>query len=404
MPIIQLEENKFKFVFEAGRGSGSRKRKTQIFHGGPRAAKKEYNRIQNEIDQKSYASTGKLTVSKFLATWIETYNVADKTRERYKNIIDLRLIPKIGGIQIQKLNPLDIKKLYAETIKDGRLDGKKGELSNESLRYIHVVLRRALQCAVFDLLITSNPAASVEAPRINSQIDEDIDSGTVKVFTKQEIPLLMGGITNQQFYSMVFVNIRTGLRRGELLGLRWQDIDFKNCSLSVRQAIAYTKNKGVFFKSPKTKKSRRTIDISSEVIAELKKHKKEQDKMKMKFRNEYQDKGLIFCQYNGLPMHPDTPTKLLTKIINRYNENLAKDKDVKEKNKAYLPALNYHCLRHTHASLLLEAANKNPEITLKMISERLGHSSIRITMDIYGHLMPGIQKQAVDKLESLLNI
>lgn len=138
---------------------------------------------------------------------------------------------------------------------------------------------------------------------------------------------------------------------------------------------------------PKTKKSRRTIDISKEVIDVLKAHEKEQKSLKMKYRKSYTDKDLIFCQPDGKPLHPDTPSSWFPEFLEETG----------------LPKLNFHCLRHTHASLLLMAASSSPDITMKMISERLGHSSIRVTFDIYSHLMPGMQKDAVDKLEELLS-
>lgn len=383
--IIPVSKNKFKFVFELGRGSGKRKRQTFIFDGGIRAAEREFARMLLELEKSSHLSPDKITVESYLKTWIETHKISERTRQRYEGIIISRIIPKIGGLQLKKLSPLDIKKMYIEILKDGRLDGKPGDLSNGSLKYIHVVLRCALKWAMIDTLISSNPADAVQAPRIDTDDEFYESKEQAKCFTKSEVADLLGVIKDPQFYTLVFVDTRTGLRRGELLALKWQDIDLKNSTLSVKQSIAYTKAKGTYFKPPKTKKSRRTIEISKEVIEILKLHKKKQDQMKMRYRTTYQDNGLVFCQANGSPMHPDTPTKWFLRLLKKTD----------------LPQLNFHCLRHTHASLLLEAANTNPEITLKMISERLGHSSIGVTMDIYGHLMPGMQRQAVDKLEML---
>ncbi|MDK2820723.1 MAG: hypothetical protein PWP31_688 [Clostridia bacterium] len=136
----------------------------------------------------------------------------------------------------------------------------------------------------------------------------------------------------------------------------------------------------LLFQALKNKKGRRTIDISDEVIEVLKHEKKKQAKAKLFFGQEYGDFGLIFCQDNGKPLHPDTPSSWFPKFLERNG----------------LPRLNFHYLRHTHASLLLKAG-----VDIKIISERLGHSSIKITYDIYSHLMPGMQKEAVDKLEAL---
>ncbi|MBS3977746.1 MAG: site-specific integrase [Syntrophomonadaceae bacterium] len=220
---------------------------------------------------------------------------------------------------------------------------------------------------------------------------------------------MLQGAKETTYFPLLFAAVRTGLRRGELLGLRWKDIDLKTGTLSVKQSLAYTLAKGLFFKPPKNKRSRRTIHISKEVIDVFKHQKKLQNEARLFYGEKYQDGDLVFSQHNGKPMHPDTPTSWLPDFLGRVKihktcNNLIKNeeicphccKKVREMDIIKLPRLNLHSLRHTHASHLLQAG-----VDIKIISERLGHSSIRITYDIYSHLMPGMQKDAADKLEAL---
>ncbi|WP_258359423.1 site-specific integrase [Moorella sulfitireducens (nom. illeg.)] len=186
---------------------------------------------------------------------------------------------------------------------------------------------------------------------------------------------------NTPYYALLHVAVKTGLRRGELLALRWPNIDFKSGTLSIKQSLAYTPEQGIFFKNTKNNSSRRIIDISREVIEVLKQHKKKQAEAKLLLGQHYKNQGLVFCQQNSKPLHPDTISSWFPNFLEEIG----------------LPRLNFHCLRHTHASLLLKAG-----VDIKIISKRLGHSSISITYDIYSHLMPGMEREVIEKFEALL--
>lgn len=458
--IKKLGKDHFLIVVEAGKdpGTGKRARIKRYFHGSSKEADLEEARLKLEVSKGTYIKPTKLTIKSYFTSWLEDYGklkLAPKTYDRYKEIVDLRVIPWIGAIELDKLRPADLRKFYNRLLTEGKLDkkpakseiqmlrerypnlhsliasregktlkqwaiengikteanfrhlrmeyekkknkpdksDKNNNLAPESIKYHHRVIHRILEHAVkIDEILPRN-VADIAKPIIPEDYYEDDLEGreAVSVLDKEQIKILETELKNSKspFYELVFVNIRTGLRRGEMLGLKWQDINLKDGTLHVRRAISYTKEKGVFFKRTKGKRNR-VIDISPEVIETLKQYRLKQNKAKMKMENsskEYDDQDLILCQYNGKPMHPDTPTSWFP----TYLEYIG------------LPKLNFHCLRHTHASLLLEAASMSPDITMKMISERLGHSSIRITMDIYGHLMPGMQKNAVKSLDKLLN-
>lgn len=386
--IEKRGKGKWLLVVDLGTdpGTGKRKRKTRMFKGSEREARKELAKWLAEINEGVYIEPTGMTLEQYLKQWLENriIEISPHTRRRYKNIVNLRIIPLLGKIRIEEIRPLHLKNFYRKIIEQGRLDGKNGSLSQESLNYHHRVLHKALDDAVKDELIKKNPADIAKPPKIEEQIideDEEINE-KIQVLNEKQVSIILEKAKNTPYYALLFVAIRTGLRRGELLGLRWKDIDWDKKTISVKQTLGYTKDNGYFFKLPKTKKSRRTIKVDADVLTTLKQHRKKIAENKLFFGQQYKDKGLVFCQVDGKPMHPDTPSKWFPKFLEKIN----------------LPRLNFHCLRHTHASLMLKAG-----ADIKQISERLGHSSIQITYDIYSHLYPDKQQEAVDKLQKLLN-
>ncbi len=416
-----IKNKKYLIIVEAGKhpATGERRRIKRTFYGGSRDAKKELSRLEQEIDSGSFFDTSDITLREYMIRWLEDYcqtNLAATTCRRYTGIVNDRIIPKMGQVPLDKLKPLHIQKFFAEIIKEGRIDKEhKGEpLSQASLTYYYRVLHRAFEMALKQQLVTRNVCDSVDVPRVVTEVsidDEEADVTTeVKVLTGDEVQIMLEHSRNTPYHDLLYLAVRTGMRRGELLGLRWQDVDFNDKTIRVRQSLAYTPEKGMFFKPPKNKKSRRVVDITDEVVAMLKQHKKEQLEAMLYFGQAYDDRNLVFCQYNGSPMHPDTPSSWFPKFLERTiihkqcgtligKNNFCKtcDRKVKENDLIRLPRLTFHCLRHTHASLMLQAG-----IDIKVISERLGHSSIRITYDLYSHLMPGMQKAAAEALENLL--
>ena len=384
--LEKRSEKSWTIVIDIGRdpATGKRKRIYRAFQGTKREAEKEMARLIAELEKGTYIEPSKLTFGDYLCEWLkarEADNLSPTTLRRYAQIIELRLIPKLGMLPLEKLRPVHLQKFMREVAEEGRLDRKNGPLSHDSIRYHYRVLHKALEDAVKMQLLPYNPADAVTLPKPPQELEAEDTKEEVQVLTAEEVETMLKAAKNTPYYHLLFVAVRTGLRRGELLGLRWQDIDLKARKLSVKRALAYTPQKGKFFKLPKNKKSRRTIDISREVIEALKDLKKNQAEAKLFYGPHYKDQGLVFCQSDGEPMHPDTLSSWFPEFLERIG----------------LPRLNFHCLRHTHASLLLQAG-----VDIKVISERLGHSSIRITYDIYSHLMPGMQKNAVDKLEALL--
>jgi len=370
-------------VLDFGRDPATRERKRTYlaFKGNKPDATKEMVRLLAEIDRGTYIDPSDLTFGQFCILWLDDYGkfkLSPKTYTRYKQIVELRVIPWIGSILLEKLKPIHLQQFYKRLITEGRLDGREGQLSAGSITYHQRVIHRILEAALVQELVNRNVSDKVELPLPDDDGDE---KENVSILDSDQIKAIEAYLLGTQYHTIFYVDVRTGLRRGELLGLQWKDIDFEEGKLSVRRSLAYIKEKGVFTKSPKNKKSRRTINISSEVINILQQHRLKQKEYFLSKGIKNSDDNFIFYQDNGSPIFPDTISSWFPEMLKRVE----------------IPRLNFHCLRHTHASLLLGAG-----VDIKVISERLGHSSIRITYDIYSHLLPGQQKDAASKLEELL--
>ncbi|MFZ3171924.1 MAG: site-specific integrase [Carboxydocellales bacterium] len=358
------------------------KRKQKWFSGYPtkKEAEKDVARVVSEIDNGTFIQTTNITLGQFIQAWLSDYGkikLSPKTYERYSGIAKLRVIPWLGNIPLDKLKPIHLQGFYKRLIEEGRKDGRPGELSPATIHYHHRVIHRILETAVKQEMVTRNVADLIELPTVAEKSKED-----VAILNEEQIRQLEKYLApNSPYYSMIYLSVRTGLRRGELLALKWSDVDLAKATLQVNHSLSYTKETGLQFKAPKTKKSRRTIDISPECVTFLKQLRKSQLENKLLLGPEYADFNLIFCAPNGRTWHPDTISSWFTPFLKKIG----------------LPALSFHCLRHTHASLLLKAG-----VDIKVISERLGHSSIRVTYDVYAHLLPGQQSEAAAKLERLL--
>ncbi len=236
--------------------------------------------------------------------------------------------------------------------------------------YHHRVLRQALQHAVRWGLLVRNPCDMVDPPRKNKPEPRIWDEVQVKRF--------LSNAESSSYYRLYLMAIMTGMRQGEILGLRWQDVDLSHPVARIRQTF-YRLGKNKLFKEPKSSKSRRAVPLPHVLVDELLNLREEQNNHRRLFGNEYEDHNLIFCQQNGRPIHAHN---MATRDFKRIIEA------------AKLPLIRFHDLRHCHATLLLHQG-----VHPKIVSERLGHSGISITMDIYSHALPGLQEAAVKGLE-----
>lgn len=362
-------------VIQVGHYDNGRPRyKWHTVKGGKRDAQRELNRLLAEMQAGAYVEPSKLTVAQYLDRWLADYartNVSAKTYEGYEEFVRVHLAPALGRHPLAKLRPVDIQSYYAEKLRSGRRDGKGG-LSPRTVLHHHRVLREALQQAVKWQLLARNPADAVEPPRPEGK--------EMPVLDAAETASLLQAAEGGRLHLPILLAVTTGMRRGEILGLRWQDVDAKAGAAAVRQSLQRTKA-GMTFKPPKTQKSRRLVALPSVTADVLARHRAEQERQKAALGAAYQDHGLVVANADGTPFFPNAFTHAFADLVERWGGK----------------RVRFHDLRHSHATqLLLHGVHP------KVVSERLGHATVGITLDTYSHVLPGMQEEAARRVDQAL--
>lgn len=354
--------------------TGQRIRRYRTVRGLKRDAEKALTSMLAGIDGGIDIEPAHLTVAKYLERWLDAAakpTVAPKTFERYAEIVHKQLVPALGNIMLTKLKPLHIQTAYSRALESGRRNGKGG-LSAQTVKHHHRVLSMALKQAVRWQILIRNPAEAVDPP---SPVRREM-----MVLDQAELARLIRAAEGTRLYVPVMVAATTGLRRGELLALRWRDVDLDRGALAVTQSLEQTRA-GLRFKEPKTKRSRRTITLPSLTVEALRAHKVDQIEERLMMGKGYTDNGLVFANHDGSPISPRSFSKKFLLLVD----------------KAGVPRITLHGLRHTHITHLLQA-NVHP----KVASERAGHASVAITLDIYSHAVQGMQEDAAVKVDESL--
>lgn len=357
--------------------NGDRKQKKKTFKT-KKEAEKWLSETIAEVNKGTYIEPAKTTVREWLNDWLKSYgkqNLSPTTYAGYKMIVEMHLIPELGAISLSELKPKHIRDYHSKALEGGRKDNKKAlgkGLSPTTVSQHHRVLREALQHALELEMIARNPADATKPPR---KVKHEINFLPVEDANKI-IELFKGSY----LYMPVYLAVTLGARRAEILALRWCDVDLKRNTATIGRGLYVTKEQGLFFKEPKNKTSKRSIAISPEVVKVLKKHKKTQEWQAQLLEGKYQDNDLICCLQDGNPLNPNSVSKRFQEVVSKAGIDVT-----------------FHGLRHAHASYLLKQG-----VHPKVVSERLGHSNIGITMDFYSHVAPTLQKEAAAKLDKLL--
>lgn len=373
--IRRRGKDSWALVIDLGRSPGGKRlQKWHTVRGKKSEAEAELRRLLTAMDGGTYVEPNKLTVSKYLQQWLELVqpNVAPKTYARYAEIVNKHLIPALGQHRLMKLNGLHIEAYYAEARKSGRLKGGGG-LSERTLLHHHRVLNEALRRAVRLKLRAGNPAQDVDAPKPSQR--------EVNALDEQQTASLLKAATGTSIYAPILVAVTTGLRLGELLALRWSDVDLDGGIIKVRRTLQRIGKELVFKDTPKTRSSARKVSMLALTTEALRTHKAEQNKERLLMGPDYARHGLVFARADGSPWAPDTISKAFGRLARSQG----------------LEGITFHTLRHSHASHLLRQ-----NVHMKVASERLGHSTIKITMDLYSHLLDGMQDEAAAKVDSAL--
>ncbi len=352
--------------------SGKRKQQTLTVRGSKKDAERELRAVLTRIEGGAYVRPAKLTVGEFLTQWLENYavtNTSPRTAEGYRVIIHRHLMPNFGALPLSQLHPSHIQGYYAKALSEGRADNN-GKLSAQTVRNIHKVLSEALNHAVKWQILVRNVALAVDPPRPSQS--------EMATFTEEQARIFLEAVAESPYHELFTVALYTGMRRSELLGLPWKDVDVYLAQLSVTQTLHRLSGRGFVFGKPKTTKSRRTIALPPTVCILLRQLQERQVSERLLLGIKLQDNDLVFSKPDGKPLDPSTITHTFRKIVKS----------------AGLPTLRFHDLRHTHASLMLKQG-----VHPKIVSERLGHSSIGITLDTYSHVMPGLQEAAALRFE-----
>ncbi len=377
--IEKRGENKWLVVVEKGRNpvTGKRERIFEMIKGSKKKAKTRMHELAYEINSGGYIEPTELKLREFSKQWYDDYaknNLAPSTQEYYDIIINSHIIPLLGNIKLSELKPIHIQNYLTEKIRNGRLDGKEGGLSKKSVKRHYTVLNQILKYAVKLQVLENNPAKPIDPPRP--------ESPDIKAMTQKQLEKLLD-VAKGWIYDFIYIASFTGVRRGELLALRWQDVDFENNSLQIRQSVSKLSGGRLVFREPKTKSSIRLISIDNDIINILKKINKTQKKNKLRLGDIYNNEhNLVFAKEDGSPYLPLYTTRQFNKVAD----------------KASLSKFRLHDLRHTHATLMLKAS-----VHPKIVQERLGHSSITQTLDTYSHVTPSMQKEAIQKLKANMN-
>lgn len=307
------------------------------------------------------------TVAQFLGSWLEGVarpTVRATTFEGYERIVRLHVNPNIGSVRLARLTPQALAGLYCRLLDKG--------LSAKTVRLVHAMLHRALGQAVRWGSVALNVADAVDAPRPQRR--------EFRTLTAEEAGRLLDAAREDRFHALYVVALTCGLREGELLGLRWADIDFEKAALGVRQQAIRVKGQWLF-SEPKTAKGRRTVTLPSLAVEALRQHRAKQAPERLHLGPAWEDNDLVFPNQVGRPMERQNLTRRL------FGPALQR---------AGLPHIRFHDLRHSAATLLLSQG-----VHPKVVQERLGHSTIAVTMDIYSHVMPSLQREAAQHLDRL---
>jgi integrase len=333
--------------------------KTRLKYAKDQKTVREWLQVQqNQLRQGLLPKDEQVTVAQFLGNYMETvgkHTLRPKTIEAYSYLIRIHILPALGKIKLSQLRPDHIQSLYAQTLEKG--------LSRRTVYFIHSILHKSLEQALRWGLVVRNVSDLVDPPSPAKR--------QPTVYTPDQVHQFLASAKGHRFYALFVLAIYGGFREGELLGLQVEDCHLDTGLITVNHAVQYQLGKGVVITEPKTDRSKRSVKLPVTAVKVLKRHIKELNR----------NQGLLFTTASGKPINPRF-------LIKSFKEAIRD---------AGLPEIRFHDLRHTSATLLL-LANVNPRV----VQERLGHSSVTLTLSTYSHILPAMQDEAAEKMERIL--
>lgn len=349
--------------------TGARKRQWSRGFTRKRDAEQALTGLLAAVDGPGYVAPTKQTFGQFLEEeWLAAIKatVRPSTFDSYRRNIGLHVVPRLGSIPLAKVTPANLNALYAWLLKQGRCT-RKGGLAPKTVRNVHTTVHRALRDAVRWGKLPRNPADLADPPRQRASRLDDL-----RVWSRAEVQTFLASTRAERLWACYLLALTTGMRRGELLGLRWQDVDLEAGQIAIRHTlvdIAYTPT----ISEPKTDRSRRTLAIDPATVAGLREHRRRQDGEREAWGPAWTDNGHVFTRENGQLLHPQ--------LVSQAFERRVRASGVRQ--------ISFHDLRHTYATLALASGMKPWDL-----SDRLGHSSVAFTLNIYRHAIRATQDEA----------
>lgn len=344
--------------------------------------------FEQRVKQGRYLSGEKITFKEFAIKWLEEYGknqLAITTYDSYYTSLNKHIYPLIGHYKLSQIKPLHLQSIYNKWISEG--------LQPATVKKRHAIIRVILKTAIQWQILENNPCERVQLPKPNKDISD------IKYFTPEQVNIFLQALNESclttQIKLFFILAVFTGMRRGELIALTWNDIDFTNNKIDINKSTTVGAN-GIISKGTKNKTSTRCVSIPLSITELIKKYKKEQTELRLQLGCKWQGNNHIFIQWDGKQMYPDTVTHAFRKLLIKHNSS---DK-VKQNSNLELPLIPLHGLRHTNATLLI-ASNK---IDIKTIQNHLGHASSNTTLNIYAHPLAELEKSCANTLESFINI
>lgn len=381
--------------------------------------------FEQKVKNGKYLDGEKITFHEFAEIWLQEYaadHLAPATFNSYKDLLTRHILPAIGSMKMTKIQPRTLNSLYKNLMEKPKENGAEGMLSPRTVKHCHAVISSIYSTAVRWNICSENPCERTEPPRIARNTEN------VKYFTLEEAERFLAVLdrpmvcprkahdriddTGKTYHVNDYVELQSiqpqlklffymalflGCRRGELIALKWQDIDFERQTVKITKSTSYTGGQ-IITKEPKNKTSNREISVPSFLVEMLKTCRKDQMQQALslgtawegKRRKEEFDQNFLFIQWNGKQMHPSTPYHAFQKIIRRYNAALPDGETP-------LPVIPLHGLRHTSATMLI-----SQNVDVRTVSGRLGHAQTSTTMNIYAHSLKKMDELAAETLENLL--
>lgn len=362
----------YTFIVDVGRDpkTGKRKQKTKGGFKRKKDAEAALNKLLAKIEEGSYFEPSKEEFSSFFENWFYKQYKREVSETTFSNQIYLM------NKHLIEENPFSTKALSDVTAEDiDELYTQKLDLdySASYIRKMHYLLDGAFTKAVKWRRIPYNPVKDADPPAIKKE--------EMKVWSYESVHRFLETCKGDRHYIIFVLAIKTGMRRGEILGLKWADIDFENKTIDVKRSLAYIPKKGYVFTDLKNKSSRRKVPISDEVVSELLKHKKEQDKWKEQLQDAYEDNDFVVCTEFGKHQDPRNVLRVMKRMCKE----------------AGVPIIRFHDLRHTHASILLTNG-----VDPVRVANRVGHANARVTSEVYAHIIPDEPDEVAEIFEDAL--